>query len=110
MYDYPDANIYVHHEYDDMLGTIAERYGFPTTEKTRSLMLDQLSAAVKPKLDGGAPDLILSDPATITQMQTFNIQDNGKAEADSGEKDDLVMSLAIGYQGLLSGQGQRAYA
>lgn len=74
---------------DKMTDEETVKIGFGTNVKTKPLIIDMLRASVR---DG---DITLTDPTTIREMLTFVVKDNGKMEAESGNCDDTVMSLAI---------------
>ncbi len=68
------------------------KQGWLTSPVTRPVMLDDLNDAVR-KGFWKSPDARL-----LQQCKTFVINTNGKPEAASGEKDDLVLSAAIGWE------------
>lgn len=73
----------------------AVRYGWDTNTATRPAMLGQLKEAIDKRL------LTVYDKLTIEEMYSFVIvqtSSSWKAQAESGAHDDLVMSLAIGWQ------------
>jgi hypothetical protein len=69
-----------------------QKYGFSTNSATRPAMLQLLKEAIDNQL------LTIYDKPTINEMFAFIIKPNGRAEAESGAHDDLVMSLAIAWQ------------
>ncbi len=71
-----------------------EAYGWRTTVTTRKWIIDNL---VKPIREG---EIELSDPDVYHQFERFMVNDKGKAEAMQGEKDDAVISAAIGFYNL----------
>lgn len=69
-------------------------YGFPTTVRTRQLIIDRLEEMLRTK------SIILKDERTVDELLTF-VDKGGKPQAMSGFNDDLIMSLAIGlYVGI----------
>jgi hypothetical protein len=66
-----------------------EKLGFYTSEKSRSLIINELARWIK---DG---EFAIHDQTTLRECMTFVIMDNGKAEAQEGCHDDSVMALAI---------------
>lgn len=73
----------------DPPGKPRKRYGWLTSSATRPLILDNLIREVREDAHG------IMCRATIEEMMSFKIQDNGRFEADGGRFDDRVMSLAI---------------
>ena len=69
-----------------------EKYGFSTNSATRPAMLQQLKEAIDNQL------VTIYDKPTINEMFSFIVRPNGRAEAERGAHDDLVMSLAIAWQ------------
>lgn len=70
-------------------------YGFKTTPSSRPLLLEKLARLHK------QGEIIIRCQRTLDEMRTFVVTDNktGKGEAQDGEHDDLVMSLALAVQG-----------
>jgi hypothetical protein len=68
-----------------------EKPGWPTNAVTRPTMLDALEDAHRRGLWKTRDELVLE------QFRTFVITDSGKAEAQHGAQDDLVMAEAIGW-------------
>ena len=58
---------------------------------TRPLILAQLQEIVKNEID------LINDKDTLREMLNFVVNKNGRAEAEQGYHDDLVMALAIAY-------------
>lgn len=87
--DYP--NLYMREMLDNVSKNIVKRYGFETTAKTRPVILSDLQALIRD--DAG----IEKDINTLKEMLTFIKNDKGKAEAQQGAHDDLVMALAIAH-------------
>lgn len=63
--------------------------GFFTSERTKPLIIDQLRASDRDR------DIEINDPQTLREMLTFVCTETGKMQAEDGEQDDCVMSLAI---------------
>lgn len=82
-------NVYRHLEYDRSTGLKVKRVGFPTTLKTRPIILDDLEELV----DYGG--FQIPDRAWVKEMIRFEVPDDGKPQAPQGENDDLVMAGAI---------------
>lgn len=87
--NYP--NIYSMQQFDYELIDYTERLGWITSGRTRGLIIDSLRDSVK---EGS---LILNDPETLAELKTFvRNPKTGKIKASSGNRDDRVISLAIG--------------
>lgn len=83
--------LYVRQAVDDYEKRPQKKLGFRTDTRTRPLILDGLKDVVKQN-----PELI-NDYDTLAEMLTFVKSDTGKAQAEEGKHDDLVMSLAISH-------------
>ena len=68
------------------------KLGWDTNSATRPKMLQDLKQAVESNL------IHLYHRMTVDEMFSFIVSDSGKAEAEQGAHDDLVMSLAITWQ------------
>lgn len=68
-----------------------QKYGFQTTKLSRPLIIAGLVQVVREH-----PELF-NDIATLEEMLTFVRNEKGKAEAQEGKHDDLVMGLAIAH-------------
>lgn len=64
-------------------------FGFQTTLQTRAQVLAMLEDYVRNK------KIRLNSERTVKELLTFIIDDTGKAKADEGQNDDLVISLAL---------------
>ena len=71
----------------DIIDTTKMVPGFTMSLKTRPLVIGKLDAYLREK------SLILQGKRTLEEMRTF-IWKNGRAEAQTGYNDDLIMSLA----------------
>lgn len=65
--------------------------GFKTTRVTRPLILGALQKIVLEDI------YLINDKDTLEEMLTFIRNERGRAEAEDGAHDDLVMGLAIAY-------------
>ena len=63
--------------------------GFFTSERTKPLIIDQLRASDRDR------EIEINDPQTLREMLTFVCTESGKMQAEDGEQDDCVLSLAI---------------
>lgn len=87
--NYP--NLYVRKKEDTYVSKHDKAFGFKTTSITRPLILANLQEIVKDEIDK------INDKDTLREMLTFIVNKNGRAEAEDGYHDDLVMGLAISY-------------
>lgn len=85
------TNMYVEMKEDSSNHKLVKRYGFRTDVRTRPMIIDYLKQLVKE-----CPEVI-TDENTLKQMLEFIVTDKGRAEAQEGSHDDLVMGLAIAY-------------
>lgn len=77
---------------------ITKRFGWLTNAKTRDFMLSQF----KEEIRTGA--VALRDARLIEECKTFVVNDEGKAQADAGYTDDLVMAGAMAGAGIQLGR------
>lgn len=82
---------FVREKEDEYTGKLEKRLGFKTTSITRPLILGQLQRIVLEEIDR------INDRDTLEEMLTFVRNERGRAEAQEGCHDDLVMGLAISY-------------
>lgn len=83
--------MYVRQKLDTYTGKLVEAFGFETTTKSRPLIIDGLKDVAKQALE------TIHDYDTLGEMLTFVYDENWKPQAEEGEHDDLVMSLAISH-------------
>lgn len=83
------TNVYIHTD---------KKYGWPTNEVTRPLMLDRLDGSVR------KGTWKCRDKELLGQMRTFIINDEGKPEAASGAYDDGVLAAAVGWVVMTAGK------
>lgn len=84
-------NLYVREKLDTFTGKMADAYGFETTSVSRPLIIDGLKDVARYHLE------TIHDYDTLGEMLTFVYNRNWRPEAEAGEHDDLVMSLAIAH-------------
>lgn len=85
-------NIYIRDKNpDDYRNRLETKLGVNTNRATRPHMLAILQTIVKENIEN------IVDKETIEEMITFIVNENGKAEAQEGCHDDLVMGTAIAY-------------
>lgn len=87
--NYP--NMYVRKKEDTYITKHEKAFGFRTTSITRPLILANLQEIVKDEIEK------INDKDTLREMLTFIVNKSGRAEAEDGYHDDLVMALAIAY-------------
>ena len=87
--NYP--NQYVRKKEDVYNNKYEKSFGFKTTSITRPYILGQLQEIVHDDID------VIQDIDTLREMLTFIVNDKGRAEAEEGYHDDLVMALAISF-------------
>lgn len=76
---------------DSFTGKTNKSFGFKTDKITRPLILSELQAIVNDHVE------LLADKKTLEEMLNFVKNEHGRAEAQQGSHDDLVMALAIAY-------------
>ena len=88
---YPSNAVYHRKKFDDGTSRPVKVAGWDTTAKTRPLLLD----AVAEMIDSEGFEV--NDAEFLAECHTFNLQENGKYEADDGKHDDLVIAWALAY-------------
>ena len=89
-------NIY---EYENLWCDERDDLGFLVTQKNRETILANLEEAIRTNL------IKINSTRTCDELMTFVIKDQGRAQAEKGYHDDLIMSLALavhGYKNLLA--------
>lgn len=75
------------------------KYGFKTTggqaENTRSWIIEALARCIR-EWDTTGDGIYIPDIDTVSELKSFVVKPNGRAEAAEGRHDDRVMALAIG--------------
>ena len=82
---------FVRKKEDSFTGKINKSFGFKTDKITRPLILSELQAIVNDHIE------LINDKTTLDEMINFIKNERGRAEAQQGSHDDLVMALAIAY-------------
>ncbi len=82
---------YIRETEDNFTHKVKHAYGFKTTALTRPIILADLVRIVRE--DCG----LINDRMTLEEMLTFVRNEKGRAEAQSGAHDDLIMALAIAH-------------
>lgn len=88
-YEYP--NLYVRDKEDDYTGKIVKTYGFRTDRITRPLILAELQRIFEEEIEK------ITDIDILKEALTFIKNEKGRAEAQEGCHDDLIMGTAITY-------------
>jgi phage terminase large subunit len=84
-------NQYVRVKEDKYTKKTEKSYGFKTTTVSRPRILGQLQAIIKESIE------LLVDIDTLKEGLTFIKNEKGRAEAQVGYHDDLIMALAIAF-------------
>lgn len=87
-------HMYVREVNDTALDRYKKAYGFKTDSWTRPAILNHLIELVREHTE------FFNDKSTLEEMLTFIRNEKGRLEAKNGAHDDLVMALAIAYEGL----------
>lgn len=82
------------HEYENVMLGPDNNFGIQVTQKLRDGILADLEEFLR------INRLKINSSRTNKELQTFIVTESGKAEADTGQHDDLVMSLAIACFGM----------
>lgn len=82
-------NQYVREQEDTFTNGYKKSYGFKTTSVSRPRIISLLQKIVKESIE------CFNDKETLEEMLTFVLNDKGRAEAEQGCHDDLVMANAI---------------
>jgi phage terminase large subunit len=88
-WNYP--RMYVREVQDSFTHKLEKRFGFMTGKITRPLIIAELVTLVRESVH------LINDIQTLEEMLTFVKNENGRAEAQEGAHDDLLMGLAITY-------------
>lgn len=83
--------LYVRQRLDTFTGKLIDAFGFETNTKSRPLIIDNLKDVARQALE------TIHDFDTLGEMLTFVYDEQWKPQAEEGEHDDLVMSLAIAH-------------
>jgi len=86
-------NQYVRETEDSYTHKLVKRYGFQTNKLTRPVAIAGLVEIVREQV------WLINDITTLEEMLTFVRNERGKAEAQEGKNDDLIIGLAIAYYG-----------
>lgn len=87
--EYP--NLYIREKEDTYSNNIIKSYGFVTNKKTRPVIIAGLVEFTRENID------MINDKETLEEMLKFVRNQEGRAEAQQGAHDDLVMAKAIAH-------------
>lgn len=91
------SNLYQRTVFDKATDTKRKELGWKTTQTTKPLMVDDFIAGLRDE------DIGLSSQVTVSQMMTFvHTSDSNRygMGAESGQKDDALISAMLAWQGL----------
>lgn len=83
---------YVREKEDTLTHKVIRSFGFKTTSISRPVIISNLVEVVREDTES------INDIPTLEEMLTFIRNEKGRAEAQQGSHDDLVMSLAIAHR------------
>lgn len=87
-------HMYIREVNDTALNKHKKAYGFKTDSWTRPSILNHLIELVREHTE------FFNDRLTLEEMLTFVRNEKGRMEAKNGSHDDLVMAIAIAYEGM----------
>ena len=88
-YEYP--NLFVREKEDEYTNKMDKRFGFRTDRVTRPLILAELQRIFKENIN------LIKDILILKEGIVFIKNEKGRAEAQEGCHDDLIMGTAIAY-------------
>ena len=88
-YDYP--KMYIREVEGNITEVIQDKYGFLTTKATRPIILAMLKEIFRDNIS------YINDLDVLYEGLVFIKNEKGRAEAEQGKHDDLIMGLAITY-------------
>ena len=88
-YNYP--KMYIREIEDNIPEKVVDKYGFVTNKATRPIILSILKEVFRDNIKW------INDVEILREALVFIRNDKGRAEAQIGEHDDLIMGLAITY-------------
>lgn len=89
---------YVREVLDNYTGRLRESFGFATTKVTRPVLVASMVEFMRDSIH------LMHDRDTLQECLTFIRNEAGRAEAEQGEHDDLVMGFGIALMARASGQ------
>lgn len=90
--------LYVREIYDRYDGKLRKSFGFDTNSTTRPVLIARMVEFARENLH------LFHDRDTLEEMLVFIRNEDGRAEAEEGEHDDLVMGFGIALMARASGQ------
>ena len=84
--------------YDNYEGRLRKSFGFQTNGLTRPVLVATMQEFMRSHLH------LVHDRDTLQEMLSFIRNEKGRAEAEQGEHDDLVMAYGIALMARASGQ------
>lgn len=87
------GNMYSEKSFDKWGQKESRKWGWNTNILTRPILVDAIAQSIRDNA------IEIYDLDTIDELSTFIINEKGKAEAQSGCKDDRVMALGLALQG-----------
>lgn len=90
--------LYVREIYDRYDGKLRKSFGFDTNSTTRPVLIARMVEFARENLH------LFHDRDTLEEMLVFVRNEDGRAEAEEGEHDDLVMGFGIALMARASGQ------
>ena len=87
-------NMYIREQNDTFTGAIKKAHGFRTDMFTRPRIISQLVEIVREST------YLFNDKTTLEEMLTFVRNEKGRAEAQQGAHDDMIMAIAIAYDAI----------
>jgi len=91
--------LYTETKFDKLTGSFTDKLGFFTSNNTRPILIAKLIATVT------ANAITVKDTRLQYEFMNFIYNDKGKAEAETGFHDDMIMALGLA----LMGQDQAFY-
>jgi phage terminase large subunit len=86
------TNQYKREVIDEISNIKQHKYGFRTTSVSRPVVIADLVQIVRESVE------LINDVKTLEEMLTFVRNEKGKAVAQEGKHDDLIISLAIAHK------------
>lgn len=84
-------NLYVREREDTFTHNIVKAFGFETNKKTRPVIIANLVEWFRENIN------LINDKETLEEALTFIRNEKGRAEAQLGSHDDLIMAKAIAH-------------
>jgi len=91
--DHGYANMYAEKTFDKWGQKESRKWGWNTNALTRPILVDGIAVAIRDNT------VKVYDKDVIDEMTTFIVNEKGRAEAQSGCKDDRVMAFGLALQG-----------